>query len=616
MSDRPISYVAPGPIPPSPPPAATTGAIGWLRENLFAGPVNTIVSLISLALIVWMIDHVVAWSFLNAVWEATSLRECREIADVRHAAGQSFMPLTNVLWLNLQLWFTSDAAAVAEIEAALAGASSGACWAVIVERFDQFIYGFYPDSFPLYERWRPNLAFILMVVAIAYLLFDNMPFRGVGLVFAALYPLIAYFLIWGGSIWGPLLMLATAPVIYFVFTLISRFLDPIFAVAGSFLAAALWLLFVVAPGDEMITRAVGDARYDDRVAELQTFLNSDIEAYVRDGAADELEEIEDEAARAEQLADYAGRARNEAEAELENLRALPEREARLDDLRARIDALQDTLPSELVGLDSTEDLESVEIDLDAQTRAAFQEYLDAQSEADSLESRVWFTYKDLGRVGLPPVESRLLGGFLLATIIGVAGIALSLPIGIVLALGRRSGLIFVQTICITFIEFIRGVPLITLLFVANSVLAYFFPPGSNLDLILRVVIMVTLFASAYMAEVIRGGLAALGQGQYEAADSLGLDYWKSMRLIILPQALKISIPNIVSTFIGLFKDTTLVVVIGLLDPIGLINTTRADSAWNGIIWEFYVFVGLFFFVVCFGMSRYALYLERKLKTDR
>jgi general L-amino acid transport system permease protein len=160
------------------------------------------------------------------------------------------------------------------------------------------------------------------------------------------------------------------------------------------------------------------------------------------------------------------------------------------------------------------------------------------------------------------------------------------------------------------------VPLITLLFVANSVLAYFFPPGSNLDLILRVVIMVTLFASAYMAEVIRGGLAALPTGQYEAADSLGLDYWKSIRLIILPQALKISIPNIVSTFIGLFKDTTLVVVIGLLDPIGLINAIRSDSAWHGIVWEFYVFVGLFFFLVCFSMSRYSQYLERKLATDR
>jgi general L-amino acid transport system permease protein len=147
------------------------------------------------------------------------------------------------------------------------------------------------------------------------------------------------------------------------------------------------------------------------------------------------------------------------------------------------------------------------------------------------------------------------------------------------------------------------------------VLSYFFPPGTSLDLILRVCIMVTLFASAYMAEVIRGGLAALPSGQYEAADALGLDYWKSMRLIILPQALKISIPGIVNTFIGLFKDTTLVIVIGLLDPLGLISTIRADVAWNGLVWEFYVFVALFFFAACFGMSRYSMWLERKLQTE-
>jgi general L-amino acid transport system permease protein len=156
------------------------------------------------------------------------------------------------------------------------------------------------------------------------------------------------------------------------------------------------------------------------------------------------------------------------------------------------------------------------------------------------------------------------------------------------------------------------VPLITLLFVASTLLNYFMPPGTNFDLILRVLIMVTLFASAYMAEVIRGGLAALPKGQYEAADALGLTYWQSMRLIILPQALKISIPGIVNTFIGLFKDTTLVAVIGLLDPLGLTNPIRADSNWNGIIWELYGFIALMFFLFCFGMSRYSQWLERKL----
>jgi general L-amino acid transport system permease protein len=196
--------------------------------------------------------------------------------------------------------------------------------------------------------------------------------------------------------------------------------------------------------------------------------------------------------------------------------------------------------------------------------------------------------------------------------LGVVCVSLSVPFGIMLALGRQSSMPIIKWICVVFIEFIRGVPLITLLFVANVVLAYFLPPGTNFDLILRVIIMITLFAAAYIAEVIRGGLAALPKGQYEAADSLGLDYAQSMRLIIMPQALKISIPGIVNTFIGLFKDTTLVAVIGLLDPLGLTNPIRADSNWNGIIWELYGFIALVFFIFCWGMSRYSQWLERKL----
>jgi general L-amino acid transport system permease protein len=218
-----------------------------------------------------------------------------------------------------------------------------------------------------------------------------------------------------------------------------------------------------------------------------------------------------------------------------------------------------------------------------------------------------------GAFGLEPVASSRFGGFLLTVIIGVTGIAASLPIGVALALGRRSDMFFIRSIAVMFIEFIRGVPLITLLFVASTLLNYFLPPGTEFDLILRVLIMVTFFASAYMAEVIRGGLAALPKGQYEAADAMGLTYWQSMRLIILPQALKISIPGIVNTFIGLFKDTTLVAVIGLLDPLGLTNPIRADSNWNGVVWELYGFIGFVFFVFCWGMSRYSMFLERKLR---
>jgi general L-amino acid transport system permease protein len=218
-------------------------------------------------------------------------------------------------------------------------------------------------------------------------------------------------------------------------------------------------------------------------------------------------------------------------------------------------------------------------------------------------------------VGLPAIPSDDFGGFMLAIIIGTSGIVLSLPLGIVLALGRQSDMPLIRWICVSFIEVIRGVPLIVWLFTASLLLNYFLPPGTDFDLLLRVIIMVTLFASAYLAEVIRGGLAALPKGQYEAADSLGLDYWKSMQLVILPQALKISIPGIVNTFIGLFKDTTLVVFIGLRDPLGLTNAIRATGEWNGIYWELYIFVALLFFTFCFFMSRYSMYLERKLATD-
>jgi len=217
---------------------------------------------------------------------------------------------------------------------------------------------------------------------------------------------------------------------------------------------------------------------------------------------------------------------------------------------------------------------------------------------------------------LQPVTSDKFGGFLLAFVIGVSSISISLPLGILLALGRRSDMLLIKTLSVGFIEFVRGVPLITMLFTASLLLQYFLPPRTNFDLILRVVILVTLFSAAYNAEVVRGGLAALPRGQYEAADALGLDYWQAQRLIIMPQALKISIPGIVSTFIGLFKDTTLVSFVGLNDPLkGITQIVRADINWKGIYWEPYIFVGAIFFLACFGMSRYSMYLEQKLKTD-
>ncbi|MEO1718496.1 MAG: amino acid ABC transporter permease, partial [Planctomycetota bacterium] len=221
-----------------------------------------------------------------------------------------------------------------------------------------------------------------------------------------------------------------------------------------------------------------------------------------------------------------------------------------------------------------------------------------------------------GFIALEAVPSRDMGGFMLNMILGTICVSLSLPLGIVLALGRQSNMPIIKGICVVFIEFVRGVPLITLLFVANVVLAYFFPPGTNLDLILRVIIMITMFSGAYIAEVIRGGLAALPRGQYEAADSLGLDYAQATRLIIMPQALKISIPGIVNVAVGLFKDTTLVSVISMFDLVGAIRGPILGSTdWTGVYWEAFGFAAILFFIICYGISQYSQWLERQLATD-
>jgi general L-amino acid transport system permease protein len=450
-SERSIAFVATGQIPPSEPPASEVGPIHWLRQNLFDGVVNTLLTVASVVAIVMIIPPLFDWIFLKGVWNADSLGGCREVIAAAHGEGVV-----------------------------------GGCWAVINERFNQFMFGFYPSE--LY--WRPLLAFVLMFVALAPALFSNLPRKM--LFFSALYPLVAYYLIWGGSIlWVAILFAGLIPAL---------------------------LVFMIA-----------------------MFL---------------LDQLSVDRRAAPNIAFVAG--------------------------------LGATAPYWCVVL-----LAVLGVNLGLPTGLS-----------------------ELSGWHLEPVESAQIGGFLLAITIGVTGIVASLPIGIVLALGRQSSMFFIKTICVVFIEFIRGVPLITLLFVASVLLNYFLPPGTSFDLILRVVIMVTLFAYAYMAEVIRGGLAALPSGQYEAADALGLNYWKSTRLIIMPQALKVSIPGIVNSFIGLFKDTTLVSVIGLLDPVGLLNPIRASPEWNGVLWELYVFVAVFFWIFCFSMSRYSMYLEKKLKTDR
>ncbi len=218
-----------------------------------------------------------------------------------------------------------------------------------------------------------------------------------------------------------------------------------------------------------------------------------------------------------------------------------------------------------------------------------------------------------GGAGLAIVETDRWGGFLLTLVIGVVGIVASLPIGILLALGRRSEMPVVRTLCVVFIEIVRGVPLITVLFTASVLLPLFLPDGMSFNKLLRVLIMVSLFASAYMAEIVRGGLAAIPPGQEEAARAMGLGYWQTMGLIVLPQALRIVIPGIVSSFIGLFKDTSLVAIVGLYDLLGLTQAILKETGWMGVKIEAYVFIGAIFWICCFSMSRYAKHLEEKLK---
>ena len=370
-------------VPGRPAPVTTVGVLGWLRANLFSGWLNTVLTVAALLLLWRIVPPLLGWAFFNADFSGDTGEECT---------------------------------------------AAGACWAWLDQRISQFLYGFYPSD----SYWRVNLAVILLIPAVAYVLFDKLPYARYGRRFSIAYVLIATFLLVGGL--------------------------PIYNEQG-----------------------------------------------------------------------------------------------------------------EVIG----------------------------------------------SLFGIRSISTDRFGGFMLNLVAGLAGIAMSLPIGILLALGRRSTLPVVRFASIGFIEVIRGMPLITLLFVAIIILEFFLPPGVSLDQLIRIMVMVTAFSSAYMAEVIRGGLQAIPNGQYEAAQAMGLSYWKMMRLVVLPQALKISIPGIVNTFIGLFKDTTLVVTIGLFDILGQARLLQTNPDWIGKVdHETFLIAALFFFVICFSMSRYSINLERRLDTTR
>ncbi len=616
-SESSIAFVRTEMLEAKDPPSSQIGVVKWVRENLFSSWLNSILTILSIVFIYVVLKALIPWVF-GGVWDAGSLGECRSVLNAFGQGGHGH---------------------------------GAACWAVIEDRWLQLLFGFYPPA----EYWRPITFVVLMFVALLPILYSDYVSSKL-MIFTAIFPFLAVWLIWGGSFWVPIMTAFGFIVGYVAFQVVSRVSFGGLGVAAGVLASVLWWLVAQGMIDDALNRTIGAARYDEALATAQAELAAAPElieqaearrdaiaddisvavegrdevleqiALIRSGESqgdldvlqdqllamqDQLSAMRDTFTIAVRAATSAGAAQSDARQSASALAALPDQEAELPELRAARDEALAALPNALRGIGTGEDLPEGTSDEDEDALSA---YLSLEADIVNTELAVDTTYRRLALTGLEPVESRNIGGFLLAIIIGMAGIILSLPLGILLALGRQSDLFIINKSSVAFIEVMRGVPLIVWLVTASLLLNYFLPPGTSFDLTLRVIIMVTLFSSAYIAEVIRGGLAALPTGQYEGADSLGLNYWQSMRLIILPQALKISIPGIVSSFIGLFKDTTLVAFIGLLDPIGLSNAIRASSEWNGIYWELFIFIGACFWIFCFSMSRYSQWLERKLHT--
>ena len=446
-----VAFVRDVMVPAEAAPPGTTGALGWLRANLFSSPLNVIQTLIAVALVALIVPPLLQFGVVEAVWRG----EDRTVCATEVQGG-----------IRPNGWI-------------------GACWAYVGAYVDEFTYGDYPRS----QRWRVNLTFVLLGLALIPLLVRSFPFKKLGILFSAVvFPVSAFILLTGGELE------------YDGFLPTGFLADP-----G---ALKFWLDYAL----------------------FSAILLGLVYAVVRSTGGG------------------AGGA-----------------------LRA-VGIL-------LLGIAAV----------------------------------LFFCSVDFG---LRHVRTELWGGMLVTLVIAVSGIAASLPLGILLALARRSNMPLIKILAVTFIEFWRGVPLVTVLFMSSVMLPLFASEGVSIDKLLRALIGVALFASAYMAEVVRGGLQAIPKGQYEGAAAMGLSYWQSMRLIVLPQALTISIPGIVNTFIGLFKDTTLVLIIGLFDFLGKIQQTFSDPTWATPVQSktAYLFAAVVYFLFCFGMSRYSIYMERRLDT--
>jgi general L-amino acid transport system permease protein len=498
------SFVREALVPERPAPVKTTGLIGLLRTRLFNSPTNILLTALGALLIWFTVIPALRFLLVDAVWRGSDRNACL---------------------------------------AENAGHAVGACWPYIAAKFDQFIYGFYPEA----ERWRVNLTFVLAGVLLLPLLIPRLPAKGLnaGLFFIA-FPVVAFFLLHGGGLDGFGVRWSVG--------LLSALADSINNAGGALTDAGtstpligplLWLL-----------------------GKLLALLGAAVSLIVRPLAW----------------------------------------------LRDRIQASSQPVWTDFAITAAI--VSALLFWLGGGLRLGWRALVASLITFACMA--IVIAAMGLDRGGFPIVDTRLWGGLLVTLVVSVTGIVASMPIGIALALGRRSTIPLIRIFSITFIELWRGVPLITVLFFATYMLPLFLPGNFSVDGLVRALIGIALFAGAYQAEVVRGGLQAIPRGQGEAASALGLSWWKTTALIVLPQALRHVIPGLVNSFIGLFKDTSLVSIVALFDLLGSLRASFADPVWSTptTLFTGFAFTGLIYFAFCFGMSRYSLFVERRLNAHR
>lgn len=505
MTDRPEqSYVRATMTEPRRAPVRTTGVVGFVREKLLSSPFNIMLTVVSALLLWFTIVPALKFLIADAVWSGADRSACLQ-ENAGHVVG--------------------------------------ACWPFIQAKFDQFVYGFYPEA----ERWRVNLTFALGALLLAPLLIPRVPAKTLNSsLFFIAFPIVAFFLLHGGGLRGFGVTWTTS--------LLTALVN-IVAEAGIVLARAAQS---AGPFESML----------DAVATSIGWL-----AFAASYAIRPLVWLRDQiqASGSPLWADFAATA---------------------------------AIVSGVLFL------------LNGNVRTGWRALIMSLAVFAGIAAVI--AIMGLDRGGLPVVDTRQWGGLLVTLVVSVTGIVASMPVGIALALGRRSTIPLIRVFAITFIEFWRGVPLITVLFFATYMLPLFLPGNFTVDGLVRVLIGIALFAGAYNAEVIRGGLQAIPRGQPEAASALGLSYWKATGLIVMPQALRHVIPGLVNSFIALFKDTTLVLIVAIFDLLGQLRAAFADPNWATptTLFTGFAFTGMIYFVFCFGMSRYSLFVENRLNAHK